>query len=54
MARRDDGDDRGWFGGTGAPVDRIEPGDPAPENVAFVLLGAMVTLVAFGHVAGLV
>jgi len=32
----------------------IHPGDPSVENVAFVVLGALVTLFVFARIAGLV
>ena len=32
----------------------IHPGDPSAENVAFVVLGALVTLFVFARIAGLV
>lgn len=54
MSDRDDGDALGWLPEQDPAVARIEPGAPTVENVAFVLLGALATLFAFGRVAGLV
>ena len=34
--------------------DTVDPGDPSAEGVAFVVLGALLTLFVFGRVAGLV
>jgi hypothetical protein len=39
---------------TSDAVDSVDPGDPAAENVAFVVLGALLTLFVLGRVAGLV
>lgn len=36
------------------PEDRIEPGEPSVEGVAFVLLGALATLYVIARIAGLV
>ena len=47
----DESDSDGFWGGDAAAVDA---GDPAAENVAFVLVGALLTLLALGRVAGLV
>ena len=46
-----DAGDEGFWGGDAVAVDA---GDPAAENVAFVLVGALLTLFALGRVAGLV
>lgn len=54
MSDRDDGDSLGWLPDGEPAIDRIQPGDPTTENAAFVLLGALATLFAFGRVAGLV
>ena len=61
----EDPDDGGLRGPGGQPVEAarewgdpitepIEPGRPDPENVAFVLLGALAALYVFARVAGLV
>ena len=36
------------------PAVPVHPGDPSAENVAFVVLGALVTLFVLARIAGLV
>lgn len=54
MTDRDDEDALGWLEEQDPPIEQIGPGQPTIENAAFVLLGALATLFAFGRVAGLV
>ena len=50
-----DGDDgEAWEDGTDPHDVPIDPGDPTAENVAFVVLGALVTLFVLARIAGLV
>ncbi|MFB6184582.1 MAG: hypothetical protein ABEI96_08515 [Haloarculaceae archaeon] len=46
-AGRDAGGDGGNVAGAFAPTNAVEPGSPDLENVAFVLLGVVLTIVVF-------
>ena len=58
----DDDFDERFDGGGGGPVEDgtdpldvpVDPGSPSAENVAFVVLGALVTLFVLARIAGLV
>lgn len=48
------GDHEPWEGADEPTPDPVDPGDPSPENVAFVVLGALLTLFVLARVAGFV
>lgn len=52
---REEADDgEAWDGADEPTTVPVDPGDPSAENVAFVVLGALLTLFVFARVAGLV
>lgn len=53
LSRGDDGEEP-WDDEPEPGVDRIEPGNPSPENVAFVVLGALSALFVLARIGGLV